>query len=137
YNADAYTKMFQTWIPMMLQLQNGKFDMDTFTKSFSPEMTKDIMDKMFSFMPQNNLNEMYTNWTKQMQSWTGNIQNQGSEMYNNMKGMYEDNMSNAMNKPFEQMMNMYNMMQGQFNHASNPFMKMMTPNADKAMVETM
>lgn len=136
-NADTYTKMFQTWMPMMEQLQNGKFDMETFTKSFSPEMTKEIMDKMFSFMPDNNMNEMYSNWMNQIQSWNGNMQTQGTEMYNNMKGMYENKMSEAMNQPFDQMMNMYNMMQGQFSHASNPFMKMMTPNADKEMVETM
>jgi hypothetical protein len=136
-NADTYTKMFQTWMPMMEQLQNGKFDMETFTKSFSPEMTKEIMDKMFSFMPDNNMNEMYSNWMKQMNAWNGNAQTQGTEMWNNWKGQYENNMSTAMNQPFEQMMNMYNMMTEQFNQASNPFMKMMTPNADKKILETM
>ncbi len=136
-NADTYTKMFQMWMPMMQQLQNGKFDMESFTKSFSPEMVKDIMDKMFSFMPSNNMNEMYQNWMNQMQSWNSNMQAQGTEVYNQMKGMYENNMSQAMNQPFAQMMNMYNMMQEQFAHASNPFMKMMTPNADKEMLETM
>ena len=136
-NSDTYTKMFQTWMPMMQQLQNGKFDMETFTKSFSPEMTKDIMDKMFSFMPENNMNDMYSNWMNQIQSMNGNMQNP-TEMFNNMKGMFEgNNMSEAMNQPFAQMMNMYNSMQDQFNQASNPFMKMMTPSADKEMLETM
>jgi len=136
-NADTYTKMFQTWMPMMEQLQNGKFDMETFTKSFSPEMTKEIMDKMFAFMPDNNMNEMYSNWMNQIQKMSNNDWLESNPAYQNMKSHMENNMQNGMNQPFEQMMNMYNMMQGQFDHASNPFMKMMTPNADKKMVETM
>ena len=136
-NADTYTKMFQTWLPMMEQLQNGKFDMETFTKSFSPEMTKDIMDKMFSFMPDNNMNEMYSNWMNQMQKMSNNDWLGSNPAYQTMKSHMENNMQNSMKQPFEQMMSMYNMMQGQFDHSSNPFMKMMTPNADKKMVETM
>ena len=132
-STDVYMKSFEFWMPYFKNFQNNNFDMNMFKNNFSMDMFKDMMDKAFNFAP-NGVKEMFDNMNK-------STKDMFSQAQNNMW-----NMGQQFNNPFNNMMpqgseffntalNNYHNFVNQFNQMNSPFMKMMTPGADKNNIE--
>jgi hypothetical protein len=132
-NAEMYMNMFNMWMPMMKAMQDKTFTPDMFKNMMNMDMFKNMMDKMFNMQP---------DFMKNMMN-TGMMTDNMKKMMEMNKGMFDSmkhnmmNMMPAANDMFTHMMNNYNSMMSMMNQSAAPLMKMMTPGANKDMMEMM
>lgn len=135
-NADTYTKMFQIWQPILKSLQEGNFKPEMVQEMMQPEKVKEMMDNFMNMMP--NEYKSFTNyWNETMKNFQSENGERAQRMYNQMKDGFNSNFAPMMQFPFNQWMNLYNGMSQQMQFASNPFMTMLTPDANKESLETL
>jgi hypothetical protein len=130
-NAEMYLKSFEFWMPMFKSMQDKSFNPEQFRQMFNAPMFKDMMDKMFNMQPdfmKNMSEEAKANMMKAMDA--------NKELFNNMKNAMNSGLPNA-NEAFANMFTNYNSMYSNINNAVAPFMKLVSPGADKKNMETM
>jgi polyhydroxyalkanoate synthesis regulator phasin len=125
--ASGFGKFHELWAPFWKSIQDKTFNTDQFKQAFNFEGYKDLMDKFFGFMPENNrqymqqATEWFNNGVKNtMQSGKTNFAN-GREFFNNLNPFAGQNM-------FEATLNKYQGMQQAFQDAIAPMARMITPN---------
>lgn len=123
---EGFVRFYEMWSPMWNSIQDKTFNMDAFKKMVEPAMYKEVMDKMFGFMPEHTT-QYFQNFSKMMQDnmkqmgGFGNF-NQMKSMMGNM--MPEFNSQDMMNG----MLNGYQSMHNSMNSIFAPISKMITPN---------
>lgn len=132
-NAQNYMKMFEMWMPMMKSIQDKTFTTDMFKQMFNPQMFKGMMDNMFNMQPEYMKNMMDT-FGKQAVSQMDSMTAEGKKAYNSMKNMMG---LTTENNAFDTLNGMYNSYYTNLNNAIAPWMKIMTPGANKNQVEAM
>lgn len=135
-NAETFTKMYQAWLPIFKAYQEGNFSADTFKNLLKPESVKEIMDKFLGYMP-NEYTSFVNYWNDQLISFGEGLQAQSKDMFNQFKTNYQEGIAKMANAPFEKWNEIYQAANNQFQFASNPFMKMLTPDANKENIETL
>lgn len=135
-NAETFAKMYQAWLPIYKAYQEGNFNADTFKNFLKPESVKEMMDKFLGYMP-NEYSDFVNYWNNQLKSFGETMQAQSKDMYNQFKNNFQEGIAKMANAPFEQWNEMYQSANSQFQFASNPFMKMLTPDANKENIETL
>jgi hypothetical protein len=127
-NNDMYMKMYSMFSPIMSAIQNKTFTPDMMKNLVNPEAYKEMMDKMFNFAP-NQLKEMYE---KNMALFSGNMKKameSGKTMFDSMK---ENSMFDMSGETFfTNMLSQYQSVNEGLKNTMSPFMKMMTPGADR------
>lgn len=131
---EGFVRFYEMWSPMMSSIQDKTFNMESFKKMVEPAMYKDVMDKMFGFMPEHTA-QYFQGFASMMQD--NMKQMNGGMNYNQMKEM----MNGAMpafnrNEMMDGMLNGYNTFNNNMNNIFAPMAKMVTPNAStKNMAE--
>lgn len=122
---DMYMKMYEFWTPMMKQMQENSFNMDTFKTMFNAEQYKEMMDRMFQLNPEMSaqMKDFYLNAIK------GNM-NMGQDAYDQMKKQMES-MPTLGADSFEKALSQYNEFSSKMNDTMSPLVKMMTPGKDR------
>lgn len=122
---DMYMKMYEFWSPMMKQMQENSFNMDTFKTMFNAEQYKEMMDRMFQLNPEmsSQMKDFYMN------AINSNM-NMGKEAYEQMKKQME-NMPSFGTESFEKALSQYNDFSAKMNDTMSPLVKMMTPGKDR------
>ena len=122
---DMYMKMYEFWSPMMKQMQENSFNMDTFKTMFNAEQYKEMMDRMFQLNPEmsGQMKDFYLNAIK------GNM-NMGQEAYEQMKKQMES-MPTLGADSFEKALSQYNEFSAKMNDTMSPLVKMMSPGKDR------
>ncbi|MFA6152316.1 MAG: poly(R)-hydroxyalkanoic acid synthase subunit PhaE [Chitinophagaceae bacterium] len=123
---DAFVRFSEMWSPMMSSIQNKTFNMDAFKKMVEPAMYKDLMDKLFGFMPEHT-NQYMQNLSKMMQDNMKGFN--GAAGYNQMKSMMGNMVPGFnQNEMMESMLGGYNNMKNSMNSIFAPMGKMMGQN---------
>jgi hypothetical protein len=123
---DGFVRFSEMWSPMMSSIQNKTFNMDAFKKMAEPAMYKEVMDKIFGFMPEHT-SQYVQNFSKMMQD---NMQQMGGfGNYNQMKSMMSEMMpAFNQNEMMEKMLGGYNNMKNSMGSIFAPMNKMMGQN---------
>lgn len=123
---EGFVRFSEMWSPMMSSIQNKTFNMDAFKKLAEPAMYKEVMDKMFGFMPEHT-SQYIQNFSKMMQD---SMKQSGAfGNYNQMKSMMGDMMpAFNQNEMMEKMLGGYNNMKASMSSAFSPMGKMMGQN---------
>jgi polyhydroxyalkanoate synthase subunit PhaE len=123
---EGFVRFSEMWSPMMSSIQNKTFNMDAFKKMAEPAMYKELMDKMFGFMPEHT-SQYIQNFSKMMQD---NMKQMGGfGNYNQMKSMIGDMIpAFDQNEMMEKMLGGYNNMKNSMNSIFAPMGKMMGQN---------
>jgi hypothetical protein len=134
-------KMQEFYAPFMKAMQSGKMNMDSFKKMMDPAEYKKNIENMFGGMfPQNNMNEVFTGYVKQVQAMFGNSQNMNKEVYDNIQNMMKS-FPQLFTGDMGKMMSTYNQVSDTLHKNVAPFVKMMAPGKEKekmeAAIETM
>lgn len=120
---EGFVRFSEMWSPMMSSIQNKTFNMDAFKKMVEPSMYKDLMDKVFGFMPEHTTQYMQ-NMGKMMQDNMKQMGGLGN--YNQMKSMMGNMMPGFnQNEMMENMLGGYNNMKNSMNSIFSPMGKMM------------
>lgn len=123
---EGFVRFTEMWSPMWNSIQNKTFNMDGFKKMVEPAMYKEVMDKMFGFMPEHT-SQYFQNFTKMMQEHIKPMGGFGN--YSQMKSMMGDMMPNFNSSDMMSgMMNGYQSMSNSLNSIFAPMAKMITPN---------
>jgi class III poly(R)-hydroxyalkanoic acid synthase PhaE subunit len=122
---DMYMKMYEFWSPMMKQMQENSFNMDTFKTMFNAEQYKEMMDRMFQLNPEMSaqMKDFYLNAIK-------SNMNMSKEAYEQMKKQMES-MPTLGADSFEKALSQYNEFSAKMNDTMSPLVKMMTPGKDR------
>ena len=111
-------------MPMFKSVQDKSFNMDVYKQWMNPDTYKELMDKYFGFLPENN-----RNYFQQMtQMWQNNAKQMGTSAMQNFQQM-KQNFGNAAFQPadmFSNMLSGHNYFTNMMNEAVAPFTKMMT-----------
>ncbi len=122
---EMYMKMYEFWAPMMKQMQENSFNMDTFKNMFNAEQYKDMMDRMFQLNP-----EMSAQMKDFYMNAINSNMNMGKEAYEQMKKNME-NFPSFNTESFEKALSQYNEFSNKMNDTMSPLVKMMTPGKDR------
>lgn len=132
--SEAFTRFSEMWMPFWKSIQDKTFNADMFKQYANPAMYKDMMDKYFSFMPEQS-REYVQNMSKMMQENMAKMGQNGMGGYHQMRDMMT-NMMPGQSEVFGTMLNNYNSFTKMMNDAAAPFSKMITPNQHtKTMAE--
>jgi len=87
HNMEAYTRMYEIWLPVYKSLQNKMFDMESLKQMANPAQFKSVMDKVFNF----NSAEHIQNFTNML---NGSVNYSQEHLQANMNEMMELNQKN-------------------------------------------
>ncbi|MBL7712730.1 MAG: hypothetical protein JNL13_09710 [Chitinophagaceae bacterium] len=123
---DAFVRFTEMWSPMMSSIQNKTFNMEAFKKMTEPQVYKDLMDKLFGFMPEHTA-QYIQNFSKMIQD---NLKQAGAfGNYGQMKSMMNNMIPGFnQNEAMEFMLGGYNNMRNSLNSIFSPMGKMMGQN---------
>lgn len=123
---DGFVRFAEMWSPMMSSIQNKTFNMDAFKKMADPALYKELMDKLFGFMPEHtgqylqHFSKMMQDNSKQMGGWA-NYSQMKSMMANMVPGFNQQEL-------MENLLSGYNNMRNSINSIFAPMGKMMGHN---------
>lgn len=125
---EGFVRFHDMWAPMWKSIQNKTFNMDMFKQMAEPAMYKEVMDKMFGFMPEHT-NQYFQNLSKMIQDGLAQARQFGFANQSQMR----DAMGNMMpgfnpSALFEQMLNGRSEFRNNVNSIFAPMAKMITPN---------
>ncbi len=122
---EMYMKLYEFWSPMMKQMQDKSFNMDTFKNMFNAEQYKGMMDQMLQLNPEmsNQMKEFYLNAIK-------SNMNMGKEAYEKMKGQMA-NLPSFGTETFEQALEQFQNLSNQMKDTMSPMVTLMSPGKDR------
>lgn len=132
--SEAFTRFSEMWTPFMKSIQEKTFNTEMFKEYVNPAMYKDMMDKYFGFMPEQN-REYMQNMTNMMQENFAKMSKGSMGGFNQMRDMM-GNMMPGQSDIFGTMLNNHNSFTKMMSDATGPFMKMMGSDKNaKSMAE--
>lgn len=122
---DMYMKLYEFWTPMMKQMQEKSFNMDTFKNMFNAEQYKGMMDQMLNLNPEisNQMKEFFLNAIK-------NNMNMSKEAYEKMKAQM-GTMPTFGKESFDQALEQFQNVSSQMKDAMSPMVTLMSPGKDR------
>lgn len=127
---EMYMKLYEFWSPMMKQMQDKSFNMDTFKNMFNAEQYKGMMDQMLQLNPEmsNQMKEFYLNAIK-------SNMNMGKEAYEKMKSQMA-NLPSFGTETFEQALEQFQNLSNQMKDTMSPMVTLMSPGKDRDQMIT-
>lgn len=122
---DMYMKLYEFWSPMMKQMQDKSFNMDTFKNLFNAEQYKGMMDQMLSLNPEmsGQMKDFYLNAIK-------SNMNMSKEAFEKMKSQM-GNLPTFGTETFEQALEQFQNMSSQMKDTMSPLVTLMSPGKDR------
>lgn len=122
---EMYMKLYEFWSPMMKEIQEKNFNMDTFKNLFNAEQYKGMMDQMLSLNPEisGQMKEFYLNAIK-------SNMNMSKEAYEKMKGQMA-NLPSFGKESFDQALEQFQNVSNQMKDAMSPMVTLMSPGKDR------
>lgn len=122
---DMYMKLYEFWSPMMKQMQDKSFNMDTFKNMFNAEQYKGMMDQMLSLNPEmsGQMKDFYLNAIK-------SNMNMSKEAFEKMKSQM-GNLPTFGTETFEQALEQFQNMSSQMKDTMSPLVTLMSPGKDR------
>lgn len=122
---DMYMKLYEFWSPMMKQMQEKSFNMDTFKNMFNAEQYKGMMDQMLNLNPEISaqMKEFFLNAIK-------NNMNMSKEAFEKMKTQM-GTMPTFGKESFDQALEQFQNVSSQMKDAMSPMVTLMSPGKDR------
>lgn len=122
---DMYMKLHEFWSPMMKQMQDKSFNMDTFKNMFNAEQYKGMMDQMLQLNPEisGQMKDFYLNAIK-------SNMNMSKEAYEKMKSQFAE-MPQLGTESFDQALTQFQNMSNQMKDTMSPLVTLMSPGKDR------
>jgi hypothetical protein len=134
--AGGFAKFHEMMTPILTNMKNSTFNMDSFNQSFDMNQFKSFMDQYFSFMPKGNedyMKQMNDLMKSSMSNSNGDMMN----MMNNMKASMNNMMPGMTGNPYAAMLDNYTKMQAQMTTAVSPFSTLFQSNDKVKNMEEM
>jgi hypothetical protein len=122
---EGFTRFTEIWMPMFKSIQDKTFNVDIYRQMMKPELYKDMMDKYFGFMPENNRTYIQ-NMMGMMTDASKQFNNSGFNNYHYFRDLTEK-MGLDPHQAFSNMNTAYNQWHNMMNEAVAPFTRMVTP----------
>ena len=124
----GFVRFYEMWSPMWKSIQDKSFNMDVYKQLIDPAQYKDVMDKLFGFMPEHTA-QYFSSFAKMLQDNMKQYSQNGFGAYHQAKDMMGNLMSGFQPaQAFQGMLNGYTGFQNTLNSAFAPMAKMITPN---------
>jgi polyhydroxyalkanoate synthase subunit PhaE len=125
---EGFVRFYEMWSPMFKSIQDKTFNMEAYKQMINPAQYKEVMDKMFGFMPEHTT-QYFSNFGTMLQDLLKQSGQQGFGGYHQARNMMQQMMPGVQPaQAFEGMLSGYQNFQNSLNSVFAPMAKMIAPN---------